>query len=330
MNRPRKNDRHLPPCVYEKHGAFWYVKAGKWTRIGSTLVEALEAYAGLVKPSEGGMDKLIDEALAHHVKVESLSKNTQKQYRGAAEILKRKLVEFSPTTLKPKHVAALKAAMAETPNMANRVLSVLRTIFSYAVEWQLVDSNPCIGIKRHAEDNRERLITDAEWWAIHKAAGPRLQVIMELQQLTGQRIGDVLKIRRSQVSEAGIRFKQQKTGKELLVAMTPDMRLTLARAEALSAGKPPALTLLRGRYNGAPDYRSVLRQWHDACTAAKIEDALPNDGRAKAATDADDAGQNATALLGHSSPAMTRRYLRGRKLKVVEGPTIPAPTKKAG
>jgi len=328
VNRPRKTARHLPPCVYEKHGAFWYVKAGKWTRLANTLPEALQAYANLVQPAKGGMDKLIDDGLAEHFKAKKLAASTKAQYEQAAKILKRKLAEFSPEQVKPKHVAALKLAMVATPNMANRALSVLRTVFSYAVEQQLVDSNPCVGVKRHEEQQRKRLISDAEWWLIHHAAGPRLKVIMELQQLTGQRIVDVLKIRRSQVSEAGIEFVQQKTGKTLLVAMSPDLRATLARAEALSVGKPPALTLLRGKYNGAPDYRSVLLQWNEACKAAKVEDARLNDGRAKAATAADEAGQNAQALLGHSSPAMTKRYLRGRKPALVAGPTIP--TKKAG
>ena len=47
MNRPRKKDRHLPACVFQRHGAIWYVKRGKWTRLGPTsdLAGALAEYA---------------------------------------------------------------------------------------------------------------------------------------------------------------------------------------------------------------------------------------------------------------------------------------------
>ncbi len=31
--RPRKKDRHLPPCMYIKHGAYYLVRKGKWERL---------------------------------------------------------------------------------------------------------------------------------------------------------------------------------------------------------------------------------------------------------------------------------------------------------
>ena len=40
--RQRKVDRHLPPCVSQKHGAYWLVRAGKWHRLGTNLVTAHE------------------------------------------------------------------------------------------------------------------------------------------------------------------------------------------------------------------------------------------------------------------------------------------------
>jgi integrase len=320
VNRPRKQQRHLPPCVYEKHGAFWLVKAGKWTRLGTTLTEALSAYALTIETPAGGMGALIERAYAAHAP--KVAKSTRAQYRLAADILKRKLAEFSPSQVKAKHVSALMDSLAGTPNMANRVRSFLSTVFGYAVKWQEVDSNPCVGLPRLEENKRTRLLTDEEWNAIHAAAGPRLRVIMELQFLTGQRISDVLSIRRSQITDEGLAFEQQKTGARLVVRWSRHLRTTLAAAEALSAGKPPALTLLRGRYNGAPDYRSVLLQWNEACRSAGVEDARLNDGRARAATAADAQGQDAQALLGHTTATHTARYLRDHKPAEVRGPKI--------
>jgi integrase len=150
---------------------------------------------------------------------------------------------------------------------------------------------------------------------------PRLQVVMELQYLTGQRISDVLRIRRSQIGDAGIEFEQQKTGKRLLVRWTPELRATVAKANALS--KVLAVTLLRGKYGKAPDYRATVDQWHAACTAAGVEDARLNDGRAMSATATKRQGKSARSLLGHTSEAMTERYLRDRETPEVDGPSFP-------
>ncbi len=44
--RPRGKDKHLPPCVYHKHGAYFYVKRGIWKPLGSTLTAAILTAAG--------------------------------------------------------------------------------------------------------------------------------------------------------------------------------------------------------------------------------------------------------------------------------------------
>ncbi|MFZ2300684.1 MAG: hypothetical protein WAW10_02315 [Gallionella sp.] len=45
MSRHCTTDKHLPPCVYHKHGAFRSVKRGKWEKLAATLPEALAEYA---------------------------------------------------------------------------------------------------------------------------------------------------------------------------------------------------------------------------------------------------------------------------------------------
>lgn len=327
MNRPRKSERHLPPCVYFKHGAYWYVKKGKWERIGATLGEAMEVYARLYEQPTGGMADLIDRAYAEHCKVTTppLKESTKAQYRTAANTLQRKLANFSPTQVTPRAVRKLKASMAEHPNMSNRVIGFLRTVFEYAVEWGEADANPCYGVKGHKEPKRKRYVSDAEFHAIHAKADKRLQVIMDLQYFTGQRINDVLTLRRSKISEAGILIKPQKTenssGAEMLLRWSPELKDAVERAKALS-GNVPAVTLLRGRGGKAPNYRTVAAQFAKAAKAAGVEDVRPNDQRAKSATDAKKQGKNPRALLGHTSDSMTERYLRQHDTPEVEGPSM--------
>lgn len=323
------NKAHPVPCVYLKHGAYWLVKRGKWVSLGAGLEAALAEYARRVEAAkEGKLPALIDSTLDHHIKAEKLADSTIEQYRDAAIVLRRKFRQFdSPRQIVPRHVAKIKFDGAATPNMTNRVVTVLRTLCHYWLEAQLCDINPCVGIKPHTENKRKRLITNAEWWAIHAAATPRMKAIMKVAFLTGQRIGDVIRIRRSQFTDEGIAFVQEKTGAKLAVQWVPDLRQAVADALALQ-GPVKSVYLFLGRSQkkiAPPGYGAVLAEWHRACTAAGIEDARPNDQRAQSLTAAEEEGKNPTALAGHTSESMTKRYLRGRKSATVEGPNLRQP-----
>lgn len=317
--RPRKQQRHLPSCVYQRHGAFYLVKGGKWTRLGADLHAALAEYARLQGQAAGGMEALIEAALPHITR--GRAESTQAQYRVAARKLQAILAEFAPQQVMPKHVAQLRRSLADTPNMANRCLTVLRLVFDYAVEEQLVDSNPCTGIKRLEEAKRDRLVQADEFSSIREKAPPRLQVMMDLAYLTGQRLMDVVGIHRNDLKEDGIYFRQDKTNAQLVVRWTPQIREAVERAKRLG-GKVEGLWLFRSRHGKPPAYGTVRDQWIKACHDAGVGDTTLRDLRAMSATAARRQGKDATALLGHASPAMTRRYLRDREVPVVEGPVL--------
>jgi integrase len=319
MNRPRKKDRHLPACVHFRHGAYYYVKGAKWRPLGKDLRSALAQYATFMEAPEGSMPKLIWTVLDHLRP--KLKPATVAQYTVAAKKLAVALIEFNPQDVKPRDVAEIKVGMSAHPNMANRCLSFLRQVFDYALEHGLVDSNPAIGVKRHAEKKRTRLLSQVEFDAIYAQAGERLQVVMELLRFTGQRVVDVLQIRESAILAEGIRFRQQKTDAYLTVKWTPGLTAAVARARGLQ-GNVRTLTLLTSRWRKAPDYRSVRDQWEVACKAAGVEDAHLHDLRAMSATRARSEGLNATKLLGHSSAKQTERYLRDREAVLVEGPSF--------
>ena len=319
--RPRKKDRHLPACMYQKHGAYYLVRKGKWERLGIEYQDALLAYARRTAASaQGGMPALIDRAMTHHRK--KVSENTAKQYEAAAERLKTIFAEFEPHQVLPKHVAAVKMELADTPNMCNRILSFLRIVFNYALEWQEVDSNPCIGISRHQEARRDRYITDAEFGALLNAASPYIRSILEMCYLTGQRIGDVLAIRLADISDDGVSFVQEKTGAKLIVAMTPDLRAVIDRAKALPR-KIRTLALFCSRTGRPVSYETVKEAFKLLREKTGIPDVTIHDIRAKSLTDADKEGKNAQTLGGHTDARMTARYLRGRLPKIAQAPTMP-------
>lgn len=322
--RPRGRDKHLPECVYPKHGAYWLVKRGKWTRLGSTLNEALAEYARLIEPAIGGCDELFDRTVDRYrekVKAGKIAPNTLAQYEVAARQLKKNFSEFSPAQVKPHHIAALMDLDREKPNMANRKLSFARQAFSYGLTWGMCEINPTYGVQRHEESRRTRLITQEEINKVKAVAAPHIAVMMDLALCCGQRIMDVVGIRLADISEAGIAFRQQKTAKTLLVKMNPDIRDALERARRLHTNVR-GLTLFHQRGGKPYKYKGVYDAFKRACKKAGVEDYLPNDHRAKSLTEAKKQGKNPTKLAGHSHEAMTVRYLRDREPEAVDGPSI--------
>jgi hypothetical protein len=82
MARPRKRDRHLPPCVYPSNGAYYHVVGGKWHPLGKDLPAALSEYARRVGALEsGGMPALIEKYQASLKG--RLKDSTAGQYRSA-------------------------------------------------------------------------------------------------------------------------------------------------------------------------------------------------------------------------------------------------------
>lgn len=324
--RPRKKDRHLPRCVFLRHGSYWLVRGGKWTNLGRDLATALQAYGKAYTRPAGTMPALIEMAL--EAKRQHVKPGTFRLYEGVGRKLSEILAEFSPEQVTPRDIVQIRMSMAHTPGMANHTLSVLRIVFQYALEQQLIDRNPAVGVPRIRQDERDRLLTLDEYRRIYAKANPKLQVVMDLCFLTGQRIGDVLAIRYTDITDEGIAFRQAKTGAKLLVTWTPELRAAVARAKALH-GNVKAFTLLHGHKGKPPTYWAVRDAWDRAVAAAGVPDAHIHDIRAMSATAADQAGIDATALLGHTSPAMTKRYLRSKVTPLVQGPSFGQLSKKA-
>jgi integrase len=318
--RPRKHNRHLPQCVYLRHGAYYLVRGGKWTRLGTTLADALAAYA-VTQEGGTGMPALIDAAMPTITHGRAAA--TARQYRKAAKELRGVFSEFDPLQVTPRHVAQMMASMRDRPMWGNQCLTVLRLVLDYGLTVGACDSNVAAGIKPHKQTKRGRIITPAELRAIYAAADDRLRIIIDLLVRTGQRVSDVLGIRRADLTDEGIAFRQQKTGARVTVPWTPELRAVVDRARR-AQGDVLSMTLLRARGGRKPGYAVIRKDWVAACKVAKVADANLHDLRALAAMRAKAQGLNPTALLGHTTPAQTARYLRELESVLAEGPSFGA------
>ena len=329
MGRPRKKPSILPPCVYEKHGSYWYVKKNQWTRLSDDLRTALVMHADIVSKRarlgdgrESGMVKLINAAMPSILN--GKAPNTVKQYQVVQTKLLSVFKDAEPEDIENVHILRLRREWAVVPNMANRRITVLRQIFAYAIEEKIVTENPCDGVKRLAEDTRKRYITDAEYARIWQCASPDARVMMDLQYLTGQRIEDVLHMKWSDVSDEGVYVEPDKvedsSGAKILISMTPDLRAVLDAAKALPRKRRGETVLCTVRGGRTYAYKTAYHMLTGAADRAGVEDFRPNDFRAKCLTDAKKQGLNPQALGGHTTEARTRRYLRQFETTVAQPP----------
>ncbi|MGO4326776.1 tyrosine-type recombinase/integrase [Cupriavidus sp. 2TAF22] len=223
-------------------------------------------------------------------------------------------------------------------------------IFTYAVRKGLCDRNPVREVAGASEGKRDRYITDAELDAVRAAAqigkdgkstpsGLAIMALIDLAYQTAQRIGDLLELKWSDVSDEGILFHPAKTvnssGVRMLVEMTPELQATLNMAKG---GKVKAIgPVISTQTGGKFTYSGAQTAWKRACQRAlesyeascknvgKEPDALHltgmhfHDLRAKALTDKGrtEGAAAAQALGGHTTAEMTAHYTKARTLERV-------------
>lgn len=315
----------LLPRMYWKSGAYWRVKRNKWARLAANYNDAIRRYADLEAP-RSGWPELVEAAYAdYHLRHErgELSTNTLKQYDSVRPRMTAGFGDFEPHEITAAHVGQFLELYKATPNIANRMLSVLKTIFDKGCRLGACDFNPAHGLKRFKEATRNRLITPDEFKRIRDHANPHTRLMMDIAYLTAQRIGDVIAIKHADISKDGILFQPEKGQgqKKILVQSTPALEDAIREAKALH--KVMCAYLFHPKGKAKPyAYRSMRDNLDRAAKAAGVDDVGWHDIRAMSLTAVDEAGGDATALAAHSQRSTTLRYLRGRKTSIVSGPGL--------
>jgi integrase len=89
------------------------------------------------------------------------------------------------------------------PIGANRTHSLVRKLFNWCVEHEIVPASPVAGVRRPTnETSRDRVLADDEIARIWKAAekvGPPFQTLLQLLTLTGQRRGEAVSMEWSEI-----------------------------------------------------------------------------------------------------------------------------------
>lgn len=226
--------------------------------------------------------------------------------------------------IQPQHVKQYLRWRKDAPVSANREKALLSSVWNFAREMgYTAQANPCAGVKGYREDGRDVYVEDAMYKKVHDKACAGLRDAMDLAYLTGQRVGDTLRMDERDIREGFLFVTQSKTKAKRRIAIEGELAELIQRIMTRKAGHKVRATRLIVTEEGRPMTAHMLRGRFDkAREAASIpKDAFQfRDLRAKAGTDkAESSGDimQARDQLGHTTVVMTEQYIRDRKGKKV-------------
>ena len=210
--------------VYTFEGKRKETKLGEYPAM--TLADARARYNAAYAQHKNGIDpgatdrqEKQDRNLAPTVAdlgaeyMEKWAKPRKRSWKGDQWMLDTKVIpkwgKRKANEIRRRDVVLFLEEIAETaPVMANGVRSLLHKMFNFALEREVVEINPCFGVKKAAvAPPRERCLSDEElktvWTALETpgvfSAEPEIPRALQLVLLTGQRPGEVIGMHSSEI-----------------------------------------------------------------------------------------------------------------------------------
>lgn len=242
-----------------------------------------------------------------------LAPRTQKDYVHHLRKLRREFGDRIADELRPRDFGPfLQVKHGQTSRV--RQLAVLSSAFTEAVSsWYWIERNCLKDVKRPRSKPRDRLISATEFEGVREMAPERIGLAMQLALLTGQRQGDILRFKWTDIHSGALHVRQSKTGKRLAIELNPELKRVLGKCSKLQnrIKCDYVLPTRMGEPYTPEGFRAAWQRVMRAWMARGNENFHFHDIRALAATKCE-TPEIAMRLLGHSTLAMTMRvYRRG-------------------
>ncbi|MBA3752660.1 MAG: hypothetical protein H0X01_00595 [Nitrospira sp.] len=168
------------------------------------------------KPT-GGIGQMID-AYQDSPHYKGLADSTRREYGRYLDELRSALASYNPDDLQPKDVAEFRDTMGDTPAKANAYIRAIAALYSWGRERGFAKYNPADDI------TKLKIGEHPPWpiWAWETATTlfrEEIRLACFLGRYTGQRLGDVLRMRLTDIGPDGLYVRQQKGKKELTVPL---------------------------------------------------------------------------------------------------------------
>ena len=313
--------------VYRWHqGRPTRIKIGVWPDLSIEQVrkaaEKLNAdFAAGEDPAESRRQRrqemtfaeLFDQYMERHAKQRKITwQEDQNQFdRYLGGIANKKL-----SAITRKDVAALHARIGATaPTAANRVLSLLSSVFGRAIEFDLwAGANPCTGVRKFPEEARDRFLSGDElrrfFEALEQEPNDTARDFFATALLTGARRANVLEMKWADIDldAATWRIGRTKNGTPQTVALVdPVVELLRERKRQASS-----VFVFPGK-GKTGHYTEPKRAWKTLLKRAKIEGARIHDLRRTMGSWQAMNGSSLPVIggsLNHKSQATTAIYAR--------------------
>ena len=284
------------------------VEANRAEREAETVAGLVEMYLEKwARPRKRSADE--DERLLRKEVIPNLGR------RRAKDIVRRDIIELLDAIVD-----------RGAPIGANRTLAVIRRMFSWAVERDILGASPCVSINAPAKENRrDRALSDSEihtFW--HGLANARIteasRLVLKFQLMTAQRRGEVATAEWTEFDrDAGlwtIPAEKAKNGVLHIVPLAPQALDLLDTIEAISpepeSDALPSRFLFPSPVGDKPiTASSVSHALSKNRGRIGIENVTPHDLRRTAATAMAAMGVDRTVLakvLNHVDSGVTGRY----------------------
>lgn len=192
---------------------------------------ALEKKIAKRSQADDLIENVLDDFVSRHVEVNNRESSAKESKRIIEADLKPRWKGRQIQSITRREIINLLDDITDrgAPILANRVLSLLRKFFNWAIERDIVQASPVASIKPQSQEiSRDRTLTNDEirlvWKASDKIGWPFGQVV-KLLLLTGQRKEEVAAASRSEFTLTGaepmwiIPKERTKNGKEHFVPL---------------------------------------------------------------------------------------------------------------
>ncbi|TXS90802.1 tyrosine-type recombinase/integrase [Parahaliea maris] len=205
-----------------------------------------------------------------------------------------------------------------SPATADHHLKLIRRMLNLAVEWDLIEKNPAIGVKQFNADNREeRLMSDEELQrlltTLDKATHRQRTValIVKFLLFTGARVNEALNARWSEIDRKNRTWTiQARTSKSKRRRSVPLNDRALDILDQLRT-KGRSEWLFVSSRKGDKRMTSINKVWQTLRKSADLEHIRLHDLRHMHASMLVSSGHSlyvVQKVLGHSDPSVTQRY----------------------
>lgn len=237
------------------------------------------------------------------------SKATQRSYRPFISAIEKKfgrmpleaIDDFGARTV----FLEWRETMADRPRTADLAWSVLQRIMAFGLDKEKIKRNPCEKAGRLAETGtrRERVWSPDDIANFKEHAPKHVLDAFMMALWTGQRQGDLLRLRWSAYDGTHIRLEQSKTKSKVTVKVADDLKVILdAKRTALFGKEIAALTILT-TLHGKPWTSDGFRtSWGKAMDKTDIKGLTFHDLRGTFITNARRAGasiEDIASASGH-------------------------------